>query len=100
MEGYLVVCRCGTGERRCCQQRCHLQIEDASNDGFHNYVSLSYCCFLFRGPTKPAQANPHPIRVCEGQRPFPHSCAVGGKIVSLQVKICSSALPKQCAICP
>ena len=22
------------------------------------------------------------IRVCEGQRPFNHSCAVGGKIVS------------------
>jgi hypothetical protein len=28
------------------------------------------------------------IRVCEGQRPFNHSCAVGGKIVSLELDYC------------
>lgn len=38
-------------------------------------------CVLFRGPTQPAR--PRPIRVCEDLHPSNHSCAVGGKIVSL-----------------
>lgn len=47
----------------------------------------------FRGATEPTEARS--IRVCEEQRPFNHSCAAGGRIVSLELKICSSALPKQ-----
>jgi len=31
------------------------------------------------------EAEARQIRVCKGQRPFNHSCAVGGKIVSLEL---------------
>jgi hypothetical protein len=36
---------------------------------------------MFQGPTKPIEANV-PIRVCEGQRPFNHSCDIGRRIPS------------------
>ena len=74
VEGYPLRCRRGAGKRRCQQQRCHLQIEDGFHDGFHITFCFLIVVFLFRGPTKPAR--PRPIRVCEGQRPFNHSCAV------------------------
>jgi hypothetical protein len=47
---------------------------------FFRFIFLLICIFLFRGPTQPSKATCD--SVCERQRPFHHSCAASGKIVS------------------
>jgi hypothetical protein len=46
-----------------------------------SFLLLFFCFEVRRG-----QSRPGPIRVGEGQRPFHHSCAVGGGIVSLETR--------------
>ena len=47
------------------------------------FLLLFFCFVVLRSQSRPGR-----IRVCEGQRPFHHSCAVGGKIVSLELDYC------------
>ena len=46
---------------------------------------LRFAFLLLFFVSRSDEAEARPIRVGEGQRPFNHSCAVGGKIVSLEL---------------
>src|SRR6185503_7796041 len=45
-----------------------------------------YCCF-FVSRSDEASRGQHPIRVCEGQRPFNHSCEMGERVPSNSFRI-------------
>src|SRR5688572_24743339 len=80
VEGYPLL---GAGQRRCQQQRCHLQIEDGFDDWFHITLCFLIVVFVSRSDHAKATSNPRWWR----QRPSNHSCAASGGIVSFELKI-------------